>query len=84
VVGQLPREEAALRVGHHRQVAPVGAAEGRDAVGGPVGVEGVGLGGGAGVVDVAGMIHVLGWGLGDWLGGLEEGGSDLRFGRGEV
>lgn len=43
VVRELPCEEAALRVGHHRQVASVLAAQGCDSEGGAVGVVGVHL-----------------------------------------
>ncbi len=44
--GALPPQEAALRVGHHRQVAAVGRAERGDAVGRAVGVGRVGGGDG--------------------------------------
>ena len=48
----LPLEEAALGVGHHRQVAAVGGAEGGDAFGRPVGVVRVLRGGNVVVVHV--------------------------------
>mmetsp|Transcript_18683 Transcript_18683/g.62975 ORF Transcript_18683/g.62975 Transcript_18683/m.62975 type:complete len:440 (-) Transcript_18683:117-1436(-) len=48
----LPLDEAALRVRHHGEVAPVGRAEGSDALGGAVGVVRVLLRHLAGVVDV--------------------------------
>lgn len=42
-MGVLPPQEAALRVGHERQVAPIQGAQGRNAPWGPVGVGRVGL-----------------------------------------
>ena len=65
VVRELPREEAALGVRHHRQVAAVGAAHGGDAERRAVGVEGVRLGRRARRVDVAVVwlfvVFVGGW-----------------------
>jgi len=46
----LPREEAPLRVGHDGEVPAVLGAQAGDAVGGAVGVEGIGLGGAVAVV----------------------------------